>query len=245
MATGHDHWLEHGDIYALGALDGEELKDFEAHLASGCAVCDAYIRETRETLLLLHRGISSFEPSPTVKMRLLDRSADANKVVPLTAAEPKPSRTWQRMVGAIAAGIVGVLITAAYYQYRYEPRRSVDSAVIDLLRDPNTRDVALYGAGPTPAALGRCLWNKSGEGHLFVTDLPEVPEGKVYAVWTIARESSPRYVASIHTDAAGRGGVHITAPPSDKPIETFAVTLEPVGTTAAPTGPMVLVSKPA
>jgi hypothetical protein len=37
--------------------------------------------------------------------------------------------------------------------------------------------------------------------------------------------------------------VHITAPPSDKPIETFAVTLEPVGTTAAPTGPMVLVSK--
>jgi len=34
-------------------------------------------------------------------------------------------------------------------------------------------------------------------------------------------------------------------PRTDQPVETFAVTLEPVGTTAAPTGPMVLVSKPA
>jgi anti-sigma-K factor RskA len=245
MATGHDHWLEHGDIYALGALDGEDLKDFEAHLASGCAICDGHIRETRESLLLLHRAIAPFEPSPAVKTRVFDRSADVTKVVPLAVAKAKPSQTWQRMAGAIAAGIFGVVVTAAYYQYRYEPRHSVYSAVIDLLRDPNTRDVTLYGAGPTPAALGRCLWNKSGEGHLFVTDLPEAPEGQVYAVWTIARESPPRYVASIRTDAAGRGGVHITAPPSDKPIETFAVTLEPVGTTAAPTGPMVLVSKPA
>ena len=76
-----------------------------------------------------------------------------------------------------------------------------------------------------------------------MTNLPVAPEGKVYAVWTIAQESSPRYVASIRTDAKGSGGVHINAAPSDKPIQTFAVTLEPVGTTAAPTGPMVLVSK--
>ena len=35
MSTEHAHWLERGDIYALGALDGEELKDFQAHLAIG------------------------------------------------------------------------------------------------------------------------------------------------------------------------------------------------------------------
>ena len=243
MATGHEQWLEQGDIYALGALDGQELKDFEAHLASGCAVCEAYIRETRESLLLLHRAITPFEPSAAMKTRVFDQIADGKRVVPITEAKLRKSRIWLRMSGTIAAGIVGVVITAAYYHYRYEPRHSVYSAVIDLLRDPNTRDVALYGAGPTPAALGRFLWNKSGEGHLFVTNLPAAPEGKMYAVWTIAQESSPRYVASIRTDAKGLGGVHINAAPSDKPIQTFAVTLEPVGTTAAPTGPMVLVSK--
>ena len=29
MATGHEHWHERGEIYALGALDGQELKEFE------------------------------------------------------------------------------------------------------------------------------------------------------------------------------------------------------------------------
>jgi anti-sigma-K factor RskA len=243
MATGHEHWLEQGDIYALGALDGQELKDFEAHLASGCARCEAYIRESRESLLLLHRAITPLEPSLAAKTRLFDQIADGKKVVPITAAQPKGGGIWQRMAGTIAAGIVGVVITGAYYHYRYEPRHSVYSAVIDLLRDPNTRDVALYGAGPMPAALGRFLWNKSGEGHLFVANLPSAPEGKMYAVWTIARESPPRFVANIRTDAKGQGGVHINSAPSDKPIETFAVTLEPAGTTAAPTGPMVLVSR--
>jgi len=243
MATGHEQWLEQGDIYALGALDGQELKDFEAHLASGCAICEAYIRETRESLLLLHRAITPFEPSSAAKSLIFDQISGDKKIVPITAVQSKRTGTWHRMAGTIAAGVAGVVITAAYYHYRYEPRHSVYSAVIDLLRDPNTRDVALYGAGPTPAALGRFLWNKSGEGHLFVTNLPAAPEGKMYAVWTIAQESSPRYVASIRTDAKGLGGVHINAAPSDKPIQTFAVTLEPVGTTAAPTGPMVLVSK--
>jgi len=58
MAIGHEHWHEQGEIYALGALDEQELKEFEAHLASGCAICEAYVRETREALLLLHRSIT-------------------------------------------------------------------------------------------------------------------------------------------------------------------------------------------
>ena len=29
MVTGHEHWQEQGEIYALGALDGQELKKFE------------------------------------------------------------------------------------------------------------------------------------------------------------------------------------------------------------------------
>jgi anti-sigma-K factor RskA len=66
----------------------------------------------------------------------------------------------------------------------------------------------------------------------------------MYAVWTIAQNSPPRYVGMIQTDAKGRGGLHINAARTDKPIEVFAVTLEPEGTTSAPTGPMVLVSKP-
>lgn len=243
MAIGHEHWHGQGEIYALGALDGQELKDFEAHLASGCALCEAYVRETRETLALLHRTLQPMTPSASVKERLVERIV-AEKVVPL-AAKAKPARPrWRIMAGTLAAGIIGAVLAGALITKRYEPRHSVYTAVIDLLRDPSTRDLPLYGTGPTPKAAGRFLWNESGEGHIFVNNLPAAPQGKMYAVWTIAPRATPRYVGTINTDAAGQGGLHINVGRSDQPPETFAVTLEPDGSTAAPTGPMVLVSKP-
>jgi anti-sigma-K factor RskA len=242
MATGHENWHGQSEIFALGALDGQELKDFEAHLASGCEICEAYLRETRETLNLLHRSLQPVSPPTAVKDRIL-RQIAGEKVVPITTPRPKESRRWQRITGAIAAGIIGVVLTGTYYHYRYEPRHSIYSSVIELLRDPSTRDLPLYGAGPTPTAKGRFLWNESGEGHIFVSDLPAAPEGKMYAVWTIAQQSVPRYVGTVETNPKGQGGLHIKVTKSERPAEVFAVTLEPVGTTAAPTGPMVLVSK--
>ncbi len=238
----HEEWLEKGEIFALGALDGEELKEFETHLRAGCAICEAYVRETHETLTLLHRTLTPLAPPASVKARVLDAIA-GEKVAPL-ATKRRPARRWQIMTGSIAAGIVGAVLTGVFLTKYYEPQHTVYTAVINLLRDPATHDFPLYGAGPTPTARGRFLWNESGEGHIFVTNLPAAPEGKMYAVWTIARRSSPRYVGTVRTDATGQGGLHINTPRSEQTVETFAVTLEADGTTAAPTGPMVLVSKP-
>ena len=240
----HENWREQGEIYALGALDGQELKEFEAHLASGCAICETSVRETREALALLHRTLQPMTPSASVKARLVEQIAAEKVVVPLSTRAKTPRPRWQIMVGTLAAGIVGAVLTGVLFTKRYEPRHTVYTSVINLLRDPTTRDFPLYGGGPTPKAAGRFLWNESGEGHIFVTNLPPAPEGKMYAVWTIAQRAGPRYVGTIKTDAAGQGGLHINVSRGDQPVETFAVTLEPVGTTAAPTGPMVLVSKP-
>jgi anti-sigma-K factor RskA len=242
MATAHEEWFELREIYALGALDGQELKEFEGHLASGCPICQAYVRETREALLLLHRSITPMTPPPSVKTRLFDHIA-SDKIVPLPDEPPRTWRPWRIITGTLAAGIAGALLAGALVIKRYEPRLTVYQSVIDLLRDPSTRDLSLYGVGPTPEAAGRFLWNQSGEGHIFATNLPPAPEGKMYAVWTIAQGSPPRYVGTITTDPTGRGGLHINATRSERPVETFAVTLEPEGTIAAPSGPMVLVSK--
>ncbi len=242
MATDHEYWRGQSEIYALGALDGEELNEFQAHLAAGCPLCDATVHETGESLALLPASLEPLTPSPALRGRILER-IDHEKAVPISAAKPIGSPRRQRMIGTIAAGIIGVLLGGGYYYFRYEPRHTLYTSVINLLRDPSTRDYPLYGAGPTPTAKGRFLWNESGEGHIFVSNLPAPPEGKMYAVWTIAQSSAPRYVGAVTTDATGQGGLHITAPRGDKPVEVFAVTLEPAGTTVAPTGPMVLVSK--
>jgi len=242
MAQAHDHWTERGEIYALGALDGAERQEFEAHLAEGCAICQADVRETREVLTVLHRGLKPMTPAPAVKDRLFEQIGHTH-VVAIDTARANRTRSWRRLTGFLAAGIAGLVIGGTYYRLQYEPRHTVYSSVIELLRDPVTRDHTLYGTGPTPQAKGRFLWNESGEGHIFASNLPAAPQGKMYAVWTVAQNTAPRYVGTLKTDARGQGGLHINSTRDDKPIEVFAVTLEPEGTTAAPTGPMVLVSK--
>ena len=242
MATEHEYWRKCSEIYAVGALDGEELRNFQAHLAAECATCEAYVREARETLKLLHRSLRPVTPPSAVKARILHHIA-GDAVLSITEKAPARAHRWRRMAETIAAAVAGVVVAGAYFHFRYEPRHAVYSAVIHLLRDPKTRDYSLNGAGPTPQAKGRFLWNQSGEGHIFVTNLPAAPAGKIYAVWTIAESSAPRYVGTIRTDTAGQGGLHINTSRGEPKVETFAVTLEPDGTTAAPTGPMVLVSK--
>jgi anti-sigma-K factor RskA len=243
MTTEHEHWSERSEIYGLGALAGEDLKEFQDHRAAGCAICETRIRETHETLSLLPRSLIPVRPDPKIKARILDE-IDSERAFSAAAASPKEPRRWQRITGTLAAGIIGIILSGAYYRFRYEPRHTAYSAVVNLLRDPRTRDLPLYGAGPTPAAKGRFLWNPSGEGHIFASNLPTAPQGKMYAVWTIAQPSQPRYVGTIATDATGQGGLHFNSAPGTLPVETFAVTLEREGATAAPAGPIVLVSKP-
>jgi len=242
MATEHEYWRKCSEIYAVGALDGEELRNFQAHLAAECATCEAYVRETRETLNLLHRSLRPVTPPSEVKARILHQ-IDSDVALSITAKAPARAHRWRRMAGTIAAAVAGVVVAGAYFHFRYEPRHTVYSAVVHLLRDPNTRDYSLYGAGPTPQAKGRFLWNQSGEGHIFVTNLPAAPAGKMYAVWTIAESSAPRHVGTIQPDGKGQGGLHINSTRSAPPVDTFAVTLENQGTTTAPAGPIVLVSK--
>jgi hypothetical protein len=74
----HHEWLEWAEIYALGALDGEELRQFEAHLEAGCPECENRLRDTRETLTLLPRSLMSISPPAEPKIRVLAQIAATN-----------------------------------------------------------------------------------------------------------------------------------------------------------------------
>jgi quercetin dioxygenase-like cupin family protein len=69
----HENWLDLADIYAAGALDGDELSRFEAHLSAGCLQCQARIRETREALAGLCVSLEPIAPAASVKARLLEQ----------------------------------------------------------------------------------------------------------------------------------------------------------------------------
>jgi len=248
-------------VYALGALDGDDLARFEAHLAAGCERCAATLRESDEALARLALGGTPAIPPPHVKQALLARIDAAG------ARRAGARRTvWRWAVAAALAVVAGSALTGGFVAGRYEARLGFMAretarvkaellksetalreqvafyqGVVDLLREPGTRVVDLRGLGPSPKASARVVWNETRGGHLFVTGLDPAPAGKVYELWTIAGQV-PRPAGLFSVDAAGRASRRVEAPPAGPPVRVFAVTLEPEGGVPAPTGPMVLAS---
>jgi anti-sigma-K factor RskA len=246
-------------VYAAGALDGEDLARFEAHLREGCATCEAVLRESEEALATLGRELPPTIPPAHVRDAFLRR----------VEASPRRRRGrfgWVRgAAGTAVAVVAAAAFTAGVVAGRYEARLGVMAretsqlrhrleaedarlraelanarAVVDLLRDPDTRVVALNGLAAAPRASGRVIWNEKAGGRVYVTGLSPAPAGKTYQMWTIAG-AAPRPAGTFDVDASG-ATVHPVVAVTDGPVKVFAVTLEPAGGVAAPTGPMVLAS---
>ena len=237
-------------IYAVGALDGDELTQFEAHLPT-CPACEAAVRDAEETLARAVLTAPPQAPPAAAREALVRRVAEQRDV---------RSRTWLRWAAAtlVAAGAAAVF-SGTWVAVRYEARLgqmaremaaakealreelSLDRRAVELLRDPTTRVVDLRGRDGAAAASGRMIWNAAGGGHLLATGLPPAPPGKTYALWAIAR-GTPRPVGLFAVDANGRGGHRVAADTARDAVQGFVVTLEPEGGAPAPTGPIVLTS---
>lgn len=257
----HDARLEHAaDVYALGALDGEELAEFEAHLATGCATCAERLRETREALTLAAEALPQVAPPPELRSRVLERIAAER---PLAAAPPVPSPAARRRRALWWAGWTGLAVAAALLMVvnaqlkttRQELRGLQDrlatlqtelaqrEETLRFLSDPAVRYVSLGGLKPTPEASAWLLWNPATrKGLLLARGLPSAPAGHAYELWALAgAEPVPAGVFTV--DAGGRGLLRLPPLPAGYTYDAFAVTLEPVPGMPKPTGPMHLHGK--
>jgi anti-sigma-K factor RskA len=257
----HDARLEQAaDIYALGALGGPELVEFEAHLASGCPTCAERLRENREALTLVPRSLALVAPPAAVRAKVLERIAAER---PLAAApvpfrpERRRGRTlwWAGWAGLAAAATLLVVVNSQLRTTR-EELRALEGRLATLqaelaereetlrfLSDPNVRYVSLGGVKPTPEASAWLLWNPSSrKGLLLARGLPPAPTGRAYELWAIAgAEPVPAGVFTV--DAGGRGLLRLPPLPAGPTFDAFAVTLEPAGGVPKPTGSMHLAGK--
>jgi anti-sigma-K factor RskA len=247
--------------YAVGALDGQDRVEFERHLAGGCDVCEATLRDSAETLAALARSRPPMIPPPAVKEELLRRIGTTSGR--RGDSRPRPL-VWA--VGTIAATVAVAAFTGAYVATRYEARLgkmaretaelharvqreeaalreqlAVYRSAADLLRDPQAQVVTLRGLGPSPEATGRVIWHPANGGYVFVANLPSAPPGKAYELWTIG-DAAPQPAGLFQVDASGRGAHRIPPVEGGKPVKVFAVTLEVEAGVQKPEGPMVLAS---
>jgi anti-sigma-K factor RskA len=114
-----DNFVTLAAVYAVGALDGEDLVAFERHLAEGCAQCATLVRESQEALERVVAA-SPVAPPPDVRARLLAR-VEATAPVPLRRRRAEPRRrAWLAWAAAAAAVVVVSAFTGAFVATRYE-----------------------------------------------------------------------------------------------------------------------------
>jgi anti-sigma factor RsiW len=229
MNDGSPHELS--AAYALDALDGDELRAYEAHLA-GCERCREDVASFRETAAALAYDIQPLEPPEELERRILKAArAERPNVVPLRQRWAVPSAALGAVaaVAAIAVGIWAIHLSNSLDKERSQNKSQ--NAIVAILSDCTMT--------PAKGASARVCIAPTRKGVLSVDNLESAGPGKTYEAWVIAgKRVEP---AGLFPGGAGRTYLLLTK--SVPAVATVAVTREKAGGVAAPTGGILISAK--
>lgn len=261
MAIPHSERIEEFlPAYALGALDGEDLRELEEHLAAGCPECRRQLGLWQRDLEALAESVPPVQPSEITRARVL-------RLAGTTPAASAPARIprWLPLAAAVLLllavwGAAGQLrmrgqvrrmtaeqeslerrvaaLSQEVQQARFESRRTAQA--LQVLAAPHVSSVVLAGLGPTPGAAGHTYVNPQTRDALFYAfNLPVLAPDKTYQLWFIA-DGKPVSAGTFSVDPRGTGSLRVERVVDVKDIQAWAVTVEPRGGVPQPTGEMVL-----
>jgi anti-sigma-K factor RskA len=265
MNGAHDELIALAPAYALGALDPDERRTFESHLAT-CDACAADVRSLGRVTSGLAQSVPLVTPRPELRARVLAAvGATDAPVVTHRARSHWSAANWLAYAASVALatamGLYAMNLRArvASLEARLEQTSSrllaADRAMADaqrtafqaqsataVLAAPDVVRVDLQGAPAAPQAAGRALWSRQTGMVFAATNLPALPAGRIYQVWLVAGKT-PVSAGLIAPDETGRGmGIFQTPVDIETPV-TVAVTIEPQGGVSAPTGAFYLIGK--
>jgi anti-sigma-K factor RskA len=254
---------EDSDLYALGALDGEEKQELEAHVRL-CSECEREVKAARQRVALLGLAAPVQTPPARVKAELLRRVRAERP--PATAGVVGEKAEHKRGFGfgwltpafgvaaVVFAALAGVFWTRdvrdvqriqalegqlAQVQTHSQEIARASETTDKLLEMPGTTRVALMPQPGMPKGRGGVLYNAKMGMVACAGWLPAPPSGKSYQLWLVPAEGKPM---SLHVFANGEWEkpMSMTIAPGLE-AKAFAITEEPEGGMPQPTGPKVLV----
>jgi anti-sigma-K factor RskA len=243
--TTHEELKANAAGYVLGSLDPEERRAFESHLA-GCAECAEEVASLRLVVGALATAVPQVTPRAELRERVLSgavsragadahihdrKSPTALKWLPLAAA----------IIIAVGAGLYAIRLQRQIgeLQARFEQAQATTA----VLAAPDLARIDLQGQQVAPDARARALWSRSRGLVFTAANLPPAPAGKSYQVWVVTAQA-PISAGLLTPDPSGAGTQYYMTPADIAPPVAVAVTLEPAGGVAAPTGDRYLVGMP-
>ncbi|MFN2432227.1 MAG: anti-sigma factor [Gemmatimonadota bacterium] len=172
-------------------------------------------------------------------VRLRDRLEEGERefVEARERAAAADSAAAARVAAADSAAAVRVAVADSAAAVLEAYRRDLEALV-----SPTGSAHTLVGTENQPGARARVFVDPAtSRVILFVYALPVLTPGSVYELWAI-RDGTPVAVGTFQTEAGRSARIELPDAGVLAGADTLAVTVEPAPGTAAPTGPMVLVS---
>ena len=239
-------------LYALGALEADEQVAVDQHLDE-CGRCRRLLTESKELVLLLAWTPDQHDPPPVLRDRLMRRVQQLQR---LGADDRQP--WWHRLIPdlrrrtpQLAFGLAGVMaVLLLFFGSRavslqqevavLRAQLSTQQLVVDVLRSPDTRVVALSNQTGGPEGAAQLLLDPARERALLVTSaLPRLPQDQTYQLWLIGN-NTPESMGTFEVNQQGVASIVVQA---NRPLNQFqavGVSIEPEGGSPQPTNVILL-----
>lgn len=242
------------DLYALGALDGEEKQALEAHLKV-CPPCRQQLAAARGQAALLGLSAPPLAPRPEVKAALLENARAARPAVRDQSASRPPRKIRWGLRFSLAFGFATAVLAFAAFEFakqdiergrqieKMEARISQESTAMAeigaVTGAPDSAQVTLLQQPGGPPGQAHVLYNARMGMGIYSGQLAPAPAGKSYQLWLVPASGTP--VSAGVVEANQQNGALLLRLTPGLEAKAFAVTLEPQGGMPQPTGPKVLV----
>jgi anti-sigma-K factor RskA len=256
------------DLYALGALDGQEKQAFEAHVRA-CPACARQLEEALQRALLLGLAAPPATPSPSLRESLLRRaraerpaSAAVHASVPLPTRIVAPVRAprFAWLTPALAFATIVFAVLAGYLWSRNQQATQQIAALQaqlnlaqlqtqqiaraseetdEILGAPGTMKVALAQQPGAMPGRAAVLYNARMGMVVCAGQLAAAPADKSYQLWLVPMNGEPMSLGVVSSmETTALLTAHVA---EGTEVKAFAITVEPKGGMPQPTGPKILV----
>jgi anti-sigma factor RsiW len=196
--------------YALDALDPDERREYEAHLAR-CERCRTELASLSEAATALAYGVYAPAPPPQLRDRILERArAERPNVVPLRPRWAVPAAA-AAVVAVAAVAALAVWISSLQNKVdRLQTRSAKQAQVTAILSAPGARRIQ-------SGARVRLVVTPQGSAALVLTRLAARRDG-VYEAW-VATSGAPKPAGVFNS------GGSVTAVPLELPVQKGALVM--------------------
>jgi anti-sigma-K factor RskA len=229
-------------LYALGALESDEMRAVERYLAAHPEL-EARLRELEEGVAALALAAPAAPLPADARRRLLAR-ARADAATPTrgserTGAARRSAGAWPRVRWVfVAVALAGLL----FWNVQLQRALNAPAAQVAALAGrPDTNVSLLVSTPAAPGAVGRLYLSADGaHGVLAVTGLPAPSAGREYQFWFARPDKSRDSAAVFAVGPQGEALVSVAAPGALDQYDQIWITQEPAGGSAVPTAPHFL-----